>query len=96
MEKHAFMTLDQCAEYLNTCRSTASKLLAKFNIKPVDYGPGRRNGLRWSTKAIISMAESLHNEAQDIRSNQYTKNKISRPIYGKSSDELFNELYGGV
>lgn len=95
MEKYAFMTLDQCAEYLNTCRRTARKLLEKFNIQPVDYGPGRRNGLRWSSKAIISMAEALHNEAQEIRSKNNDKKKVLRPIYGKSSDDLFNEIYGG-
>ena len=37
---------------LNMSANKASELLAKHKIKPIDFGPGRGNGLRWLTREV--------------------------------------------
>ena len=96
MENQAFLTLEQCANYLNTSKSTARRLLIKYNIMPIDYGIGRRNGLRWRTSAVIQLSDTLHAEAQSKTAKRRKPPKVVHPVCGKSAAELYMEFNGGM
>lgn len=95
MENQAFFTLEQCANFLNTSKSTTRKILAKYNIMPIDFGVGRRNGLRWRSSAVIQLADTLHAEAQSKKVSSSRRPKIEHPVRGKSAAELYMEFNGG-
>ena len=67
---------------LNMSANKASELLAKHKIKPIDFGPGRGNGLRWLTREVRRLADTLR------------RAHAAGCILGRSADELYNEMYG--
>lgn len=80
---------------LNMLANKASELLAKHKIKPIDFGPGRGNGLRWLTREVRRLADTLHAEAQKKAGvPKRRRAHAAGCILGRSADELYNEMYG--
>ena len=80
---------------LNMSANKASELLAKHKIKPIDFGPGRCNGLRWLTREFRRLADTLHSEAQkNAGVPKRRRAHAAGCILGRSADELYNEMYG--
>ena len=83
---------------LNMSANKASELLAKHKIKPIDFGPGRGNGLRWLTREVRRLADTLHAEAQAKAGvpRRRRQTKTSGCVIGKSAKELLAEFNMGA
>lgn len=78
---------------MNMSVSLALETLKRYGIKPVDFGPGRGRGLRWHKRAVMTVIDTLHTEAQTAKGKRVMKPKEVRPVLGKSAHELYAELY---
>ena len=87
------LTRKEVCQLLNTGETTALRLLAKYNIQPIDLGKGRGNGLRWRTSEVIKLADILHTEAQTAKIRRYKKASPYN-VLGKTASELFAEFNG--
>ena len=83
---------------LNMSANKASELLAKHKIKPIDFGPGRGNGLRWLTREVRRLADTLHAEAQAKAGVPKRRRSLKTAgcVIGKSAEELFAEFNMGA
>lgn len=95
MEMPLYLTRKEIGPVLNMSESKARALLEKYNVKPVDMGRGRGNGLRWRTSAVIQVADTLHAEAQNRQAKSSGRLPRKRPILGRSAAEIFAEISRG-
>jgi len=92
----ALLNRKDIARVLNMSESKARKILAEHGIKPIDLGPGRGNGLRWHTSAVIHIADILHAEAQAQKNRFLRHSRPKHPILGKTAAELWAEFNGNT
>lgn len=75
---------------LNMPEKKARKVLAAHGVQPVDLGPGRGNGLRWHRRAVMTVIDTLHAEAQ-------AKEKVPKRVRPNTKmrviDVPFNQLW---
>lgn len=92
MKMPLYLTRKEIGPVLNMSESKARALLEKYNVKPVDMGRGRGNGLRWRTTAVIQVADTLHTEAQNRKAKRVSRLPGMRPILGRSAADIFAEI----
>ena len=95
MKMPLYLTRKEIGPALNMSESKARALLEKYNVKPVDMGRGRGNGLRWRTSAVIQVADTLHAEAQNRQAKSSGRLPRKRPILGRTAAEIFAEISRG-
>lgn len=83
---------------LNMPEKKARKVLVAHGVQPVDLGPGRGNGLRWHRRAVMTVIDTLHAEAQAKAGVPKRRRppKTSGYVIGKSAEELFAEFNMGA
>lgn len=87
-----YLKRNEVSALLGMPETKAMAILASHGILPVDLGRGRGNGLRWRTSAVIQVADTLHAETQRPLSCPKKKRAISRPLIGKSAEDLDREF----
>lgn len=84
---------NEVASLLNIAPKKVARFLAAHGIQPIDLGPGRGNGLRWHSSAVIELADRLHTEAQ-AQAPKPRKAFSPHSVIGKTAAELFAEFNG--
>lgn len=93
MNTRLLLKTNELAEIMNMSAPLARKILQKNGIEPIDLGPGRGKGLRWSTKQVTVLCTTLCTQAMEsIKPCKKRKSKVPRPIFGRSPGELYAEL----
>lgn len=93
--KKLFLTTREVCQLLNLGKNCTLALLSHYGIKPIDFGRGRGNGLRWRTSAVIEVADILHTEAQAKKTQRHIKSSLYT-IRGKSAADLLAEFNGSA
>ena len=89
-----FLRKSELADFLGITLNQAIAILEEHGVKPVDLGRGRGHGLRWRTSAVTRVADALHAQAQEQTAKPH-HSRVSRPLRGRSVDELFGEFNKG-
>ena len=58
------LTTEQASELMGMGITRSLNLLRSHGVQPVDLGRGRGNGLRWHRRAVMTVIDTLHAEAQ--------------------------------
>ena len=56
------ITTANAAELLAVSETVAKKVLLRYGLHPVDYGPGRGRGLRWPYLGVLRVIEQMQTE----------------------------------
>jgi hypothetical protein len=87
-----YLNRAELGPFLGMSERKAREILAAYGLKPVDLGRGRGNGLRWRTSAVITIADTLHAEAQAQRNHAKRKARAEHKVCGRSAAELYAEF----
>ena len=89
------LTTEQASELMGMGITRSLNLLRSHGVQPVDLGRGRGNGLRWHRRAVMTVIDTLHAEAQKKAGvPKRRRAHAAGCILGRSADELYNEMYG--
>lgn len=83
----------EVTELMGMSKTVAMGILKKYHLSPIDLGPGRGRGLRWHRGAVKAVIDTLHAEAQPKQKARVSIPKEVRPVLGKKTQALFDELY---
>jgi len=85
------LRLTEAAELLGlTGPRAARRWLEQHEVPMIDYGPGRGLGLRWPRDSIVEAINS--SLVYQPSAEPKRRRKASRPITGRSTQELIAEL----
>ena len=90
------LTTKQVASVMNIGEERARAILLSRGIQPVSLPWGKeRKTLRWSRRAVMTVIDTLHAEAQAKAGvPKRRRAHAAGCILGRSADELYNEMYG--
>ena len=94
LQQSLYLTTKQLARLFNVSERKARQIVMEHDLKPVDLGRGRGNGLRWRSSAVINIADILHAEAQAQENHTLRQKRPVHPVRGKSAKELWAEFNG--
>ena len=92
------LTTEQASKLMGMGITRSLNLLRSHGVQPVDLGRGRGNGLRWHRRAVMTVIDTLHAEAQAKAGvpRRRRQTKTSGCVIGKSAKELFAEFNMGA
>ena len=73
------ITTANAAELLAVSETVAKKVLLRYGLHPVDYGPGRGRGLRWPYLGVLRVIEQMQTEAT-VKTVKATNKKKNPPF----------------
>ena len=90
------ITTANAAELLAVSETVAKKVLLRYGLHPVDYGPGRGRGLRWPYLGVLRVIEQMQTEAtvKTVKATNKKKNPQFK-LAVKSADEVMAMLTKG-
>ena len=92
------LTTEQASELMGMGITRSLNLLRAHGVQPVDLGRGRGNGLRWHRRAVMTVIDTLHAEAQAKAGVPKRRRSLKTAgcVIGKSAEELFAEFNMGA
>lgn len=91
------LTTEQASKLMGMGITRSLNLLRSHGVQPVDLGRGRGNGLRWHRRAVMTVIDTLHAEAQAKAGVPRRRPpKTSGCVIGKSAKELLAEFNMGA
>lgn len=90
------MTKKEVAAILGTTPRVAASILREHGAAPIDYGPGRGRGLRWTAHQVKDVLDALElaNCPSSSTGKQCSSPPEFRPVFGRSGIEIYNEIHG--
>lgn len=89
------LTTKQAASVMNIGEERARAILLSRGVQPVSLPWGKeRKTLRWSRRAVMTVIDTLHAEAQ-AKAGVPRRRRLSNPsgcVIGESAEELFAEF----
>ena len=91
------LTTKQAASVMNIGEERARAILLSRGVQPVSLPWGKeRKTLRWSRRAVMTVIDTLHAEAQAKSSENPQRNFSQNSIWGPSSSGWHGPLCSGA
>ena len=96
--EQVLLTTEQASGLMGMGIARSLSLLRAHGVQPIDLGRGRGNGLRWHRRAVMTVIDTLHAEAQAKAGVPRRRRppKRSGCVIGKSAKELLAEFNMGA